>query len=157
MWSRHEHDSTPTLACIGEQPDQLGQLQIPARQYRRAAIESRRQLLRARRRIERRILCEDRVLQGSELRARLHPDLLDQRAARAAIGLERLGLPAAAVQGKHQLAVEVLAKRLLGDGGLQLRDQVRVPAERELGLDPCLEAAQRRSSRRAISVCANRS
>ena len=60
--------------------------------------------------------------------------------ARPAIGLERFGLPAAAVQGEHQLAVEVLAKRLLRYGGLQLRDQISVPAERELGLDPCLES-----------------
>ena len=35
--------------------------------------------------------------------------------------------------------MEVLAKRLLCDGGLQVRDQIRVPAECELGLDPGLE------------------
>ncbi len=57
----------------------------------------------------------------------------------AAVGLERLRLAAAAVQGEHQLAVQVLAERLLRHGGLELGDQIRVPAERELGLDARLE------------------
>ncbi len=134
-----EHDAAAPLAGVGQQRDQLGQLPIPARQYRRATIECRRQLVRAGRCIERRVLREDRLVQRAELRARLDADLLDQRAARSAEGLERLGLAAAAVQGQHQLAVQMLPKRLLGHGGLELGDQVRVSAERKLRIDPRLE------------------
>ncbi len=43
----NEHHAAAPLAGFGEQRDQLGQLPIPACQQRRAAIELRRELLRA--------------------------------------------------------------------------------------------------------------
>ena len=136
---RDEHHAAAPLARVGQQRDQLGQLPVPARQQRGATVECRRQLLRAGRRIERGVLREDRGLQPSQLCARLDADLLDQRAARHTVGLERLRLPAAAVQSQHQLAMQVLAKRLLSDSGLQFGHQIRVPADRQLRFDARLE------------------
>ena len=45
------------------------------------------------------------------------PDLFDQGLARLAVGVERLGLAAVAVEGEHPLRVQALAERLLGDRG----------------------------------------
>jgi hypothetical protein len=78
-------------------------------------------------------------VKGSQLGARLHAYLLDERPARPAVCLERLGLTAAAVEGEHQPAVQMLAQRLFRHGRLQFGDQVGVPGEGELGVDPGLE------------------
>jgi hypothetical protein len=78
-------------------------------------------------------------VQGSQLAGGLDADLLDERPARRAIGLERLGLATAPVQRQHQLAAEALAKRLFGDRGLQLCDDVLVAAEHQLRFDASLE------------------
>ena len=67
------------------------------------------------------------------------PKLVDERLPRRAVGLERLGLPPGAVEREHQLAAQALAQRVLGDERLELGHERRVPAERELGLDPLLE------------------
>ena len=48
--------------------------------------------------------------------------------ARLAVGVERVGLPAAAVQRQHPLRVQPLAQRLLGDERLELADHLAVPA-----------------------------
>ena len=135
--SRDEYYGGASLARVGQQRLQLGKLTVPTRQQRGATVQRRRKPLRRRR--ERRVLDEDRVLQGAQLRAGLQSDLLDQCATRPPVGLERISLPAAAVQGQHQLSVQVLAQRLLGHRSLELGDQVRVAAERELGLRASLE------------------
>ena len=53
--------------------------------------------------------------------------------------MERVGLPAAAVQREHQLSAQAFAERVLGDERLELRHQVVVAAERQVGVDPILE------------------
>ena len=58
---------------------------------------------------ERRILLQDAALELAERVARLEPELLEQVLARVAIGIERLGLPAGLVEGKHQLPSPALA------------------------------------------------
>ena len=62
------------------------------------------------------------------------------RASRYAV--ERLRLPARAVEREHQLAAQPLAVRVLRDQRLELADQLGVAAEREVGLDPLLERRQ---------------
>ena len=98
-----------------------------------------------------RVLLEDRPLEVTADPAGLDPELLDERAAGVPVGLQRVGLPAGAVERQHQLPARPLAQRVLGDERLELRDQLGVAAEREIGLDPVLEAARRSSSSRAIS------
>ena len=79
------------------------------------------------------------LLQPAQLRARLEPQLVDQRAARVGVGLERLGLATAAVEREHQLRAEPLPQRVACDERAQLRDQLGVAAEREVGVDAQLE------------------
>jgi hypothetical protein len=89
--------------------------------------------------VEHRVLGEDGLLQALQADARLDAQLVDQRQAGRAVGGQRLGLPAAAVQGEHQLAVQVLAERMLPDQRLQLTDQLLVAAEVQVGLDARLQ------------------
>ena len=91
------------------------------------------------RRRELRILPQDPSLQLLQLRRRVEPELVGEREPRRAVDLERLGLPAAAIERKHQLAAQPLAERVGGDERLQLADERGVAAERELGVDPLLE------------------
>ena len=90
-------------------------------------------------RIERRVMGQDRLLERAQVGPRLDADLLDQRVARAAVGLERVGLAPAAVERQHQRTVQALAQGLLGHRGLELRDQVGMAPEREFRLGPRLE------------------
>ena len=75
---------------------------------------------RGRRGVERGVLGEDRGLEALELGAGLQAEFLDERAAGAAVGFERVGLAAGAVEREHQLGVEALAVRVLGGQRLQL-------------------------------------
>ena len=93
-------------------------------------------------------------LQLLQLRRRVEPELVGEREPRRAVGLERLRLPAAAVERHHQLAAQPLPQRMRGHERLQLRDQLRVMAERELRVEPLLDRAhaqrlQPSASRRA--------
>ena len=83
---------------------------------------------------------EDGPLEARQRRAGLEPELRDERLAGVAIDGERLGLPAAPVEGQHELAARALAERLLRDQPLELGDQRAVPAEREVRLDALLES-----------------
>jgi hypothetical protein len=94
------------------------------------------------RRLKRHILGEDRLLERSERRAGFDPELLDEHLARLPVGLERLRLAVAAVESEDLLLAQALAQGVLADKRLQLADELGVPAERELGLDPLLDRAQ---------------
>ena len=80
---------------------------------------------RGRRRRQRRILREDRPLERAQPLARLDPELVDERAARVLVGLQRVGLAVAAVEREHQLAAQPLAVRVLGDQRLAARRPAR--------------------------------
>ncbi len=56
--------------------------------------------------------------------------------ARLSVDVERLCLPAGAVERTHQRAAQPLAEWVGGHECLELRDERSVPAERELRLDP---------------------
>ena len=89
-----------------------------------------------------RLLAQNRLLELLERRARIDAELLDERAARVPVDVERLRLPPRAVEREHELGAEALAERVGGDELLQLADDVRMPAEGEIRLDPALERGQ---------------
>ena len=91
------------------------------------------------RQLQIRLVAQHGLLQPAQVRARLEPELVDQRPPRVGVGLERLGLPAAAVQREHQLRAEPLPQRVARDQRAQLRDQLGVTTEREVGVDAQLE------------------
>ncbi len=84
-------------------------------------------------------MAQDGLLELIERRPWLDAELLDKRAARCLERLERIGLPAAAVEGQHELDAQTLPQRMLRDQRLELRDEVAVAAEREVGIDSLLE------------------
>jgi hypothetical protein len=66
-----------------------------------------------RRRIQRRILAEDRAVQLLELAPGLGADLVDEDAPGRCVRLEGVSLPPGAVEREHQLPPQTLAVRLL--------------------------------------------
>jgi hypothetical protein len=74
-------------------------------------------------------------VQALERGARLDPEVRDERAPRVPVGGERLGLPAVAVERKHELSPQALPQRLAGDRGLELGDDLGVPPQRQVGVD----------------------
>jgi hypothetical protein len=74
-----------------------------------------------------------------DLRSRLEADLGDQPPPRGPEGLERVLLPASAVEREHQLAHEPLARRVVDHELSQLPDELRVPAGGQVGLHTRLE------------------
>src|SRR5262249_24121562 len=97
-----------------------------------------RRLRRRGREVERRVLAQDGALELLQRLPGIEAELGDQRLAGPAIRLECLRLAAAAVEGEHQLPAEPLTQRLACDQHLELADQLRVTAEREVGIDPIL-------------------
>ena len=71
-------------------------------------------------------------MQAPQLRARLDPDRLDQRAPNVAIRVQRLDLPPRAVQRKHPLHMQALTHRLPGHQRIELANDLPVPAGREV-------------------------
>ena len=110
---------------------------VRARRTRPPAAPRRPRAGRAR--LERGVLVENRLVQLTQPRARLDAELVDQRAARRAVGLERVRLAPGPVQGHQQLPAQALAQRLLVDERLELGDELRTAAEREVGVDAVLE------------------
>ena len=88
------------------------------------------------------ILAQDRRLQLLQLPAGFDPELLGQRAARVAVGLERLGLPAAAVERQHPQRVQPLPPRALGQQRVELDDRLAVAPGGEILLDGQLDRAR---------------
>ena len=116
-----------------------------AHRHERPRPPARREGCCRRRRALRRgwkLLAQDRLLELLERRARIDAELLDERAARVPVDVQRLCLAARTVEREHQLGTEALAERVGGDELLQLSHDVRVPAEGKIGLDPALERGQ---------------
>ena len=86
-------------------------------------------------------MCQDRALDTLERRARLDAEFFHHRPAGRLVSGQRFWLPPAAVQGNHQLPLQPLAQRVLGNQRLQLANNVGVMAEREIGFDPVLDDA----------------
>src|SRR5262249_56579237 len=81
-----------------------------------------------------RILAENRALQLLQLLAGLDPELLDEHGSAALVHREGICLASAAVQREHELGTDVLSVGMCSDEHLERRDDVRVPAELELGI-----------------------
>ena len=77
-----------------------------------------------------------------QLGARLDPELFDEHLAGVAVGLQRVGLAAAAIQREHQLRVQPLAPRMPGREPLELADQLSVTPGGEIGLDAHLHGRE---------------
>ena len=69
----------------------------------------------------------------------LDAELLDQHPSRLLIQREGIRLPAAAVEGEHQLPARALAERMVTHDRVQFRHDLAVAAPCKLGLDPPLE------------------
>jgi hypothetical protein len=126
-------------AVAAQERDQLVELRAAADERRRGGGQMAAGAQLGRLDEQRRVLAQDRRLQLPQCRAGLHAELVDQRAPRAAVGVERVRLAAAAVEREHQRAPQPLPERLGGDQLLQLGEQLAVPAEREVGLEPVLD------------------
>ncbi|WSA39453.1 hypothetical protein OG946_20075 [Streptomyces sp. NBC_01808] len=87
-------------------------------------------------------VAEDRQVGLLQLGARADAEFLVEQRAGAVVPLQRLGLPARAVQGPHELGGEPLAHRVPRDVDGQFADGVLVPPQRELGLGPLLDGDQ---------------
>ena len=96
--------------------------------------------LRCRRR-QRRVVAQDRLLELAQLDRRLDPELLHERPSRGLVGGERVRLPARPVQRQHQLAAQPLPVGVLAHQPLEIANHLRLPAERQLRLDPPLDRA----------------
>jgi hypothetical protein len=92
-----------------------------------------------RNRCDRRVVGEDRLLDPSELRPRLEPELVGKHAPGVLECLERVGLAATAVEREHQLPPEALPERVVGERRTERRRELAVLAEGEPDLEAFLE------------------
>ncbi|GAA2839505.1 hypothetical protein GCM10020220_030570 [Nonomuraea rubra] len=69
------------------------------------------------------------------------PQLVDERLARLGEDVERVALPAAAVQGQHELGAQPLAQRVVGGERDQLGDDLGVVAELQVHVHERLDDA----------------
>ena len=117
----------------------------PSQRAADSGQRGRRRFLDRRRRrrlcckLQRRVLVQYLALELLERRARLDPDLLDERLPPALEDLQRVRLPSAAIEGEHQLGAGTLTERRSGDERLQLGDELVVAAERQIGVEPIVE------------------
>ena len=116
---------------------------------------------RLRRRRDGGILVEHRPLERLQLLPGLDAELVHERLARGAVRRERVGLAAGAIEREHLLGAEALAVRVLRHERVELRHELRVLPEREVGIDPLFECAEsllfepagrRRGERLAVEV-----
>ena len=127
-----------------EQGRELAQLRCAADRVRRrrGQPDRARRLALGSGQVERRVVLQDRALELAQLGRGDDAEPLVEQAVALAVQLERLGLPPGAVEREHQLAAGALAQRLGRDVRGERGDHVLVPSQRELGLEPLLEAAE---------------
>ena len=88
------------------------------------------------------VLAQDRLVQRAQLRSGLDADLLDERAPRPPVGLERFGLAPDRYSASISCPCNRSLQRMLGDERLELADQLAVRAGGEVGVDRPLERGQ---------------
>ena len=99
-------------------------------------------LLLGRLELELRLLHEDRPLQPLEGGAGVEAELVAEQPACLPVGIERCGLTAGPVERKHQLPAHAFTKGLGGDERLELGDELSVPPERQVRVDPVFERGE---------------
>jgi hypothetical protein len=85
---------------------------------------------------------QDRLVELAQRRRRLDAQLVGEGPAQPGVRRHRVRLPLAAVEGQHELAVERLPHRVQRDQPLQRADQLGVPPELQLGVEPPLGGDQ---------------
>ena len=90
--------------------------------------------------VERSVLPQDQPLELLQPLRRVDAELVAKHPLEALERLERLGMPAAAVEGEHQLASQPLTERVPANERIELGHELSVEAERELRVDALLEA-----------------
>jgi hypothetical protein len=94
------------------------------------------------RELEGRIVRENLALKLLELATRFEPKLVGQQRSSSLVDVERICLTAGAIERKHELRAEAFSERMLADERLDVADDRRVAARREVGLDPLLHARE---------------
>ncbi len=92
--------------------------------------------------VERWVVFEDALFEGSQLGSGLEAKLVGQLLTPAAIGVERLGLSSAAVEREHQLSAQPLTVRVQSDERLELANQSSMMTLHEIRLDTILERCE---------------
>ena len=85
---------------------------------------------------------EDGGVQAPQRLPGIDPELVGEQVADPPVGGQRVGLPAAAVQRQHELAVQPFPQRMVGDQPLQFGGERVVPAKRQVSLDPALPGGE---------------
>jgi hypothetical protein len=85
---------------------------------------------------------EDGALDPTELAAGFQAELVAQDRPGAAVGSEGLGLPAAPVEGDHQVGPEPLPEGMLPHERLEFTDELSGAAGGEVGADAGFEGGQ---------------
>jgi len=93
-------------------------------------------------RCQRLVVLEDLTFELLQRLARLEAELLGERATPLLVDLQRLGLPARAVEREHELATEPLPERVLRDERPELDDRLGVTRKGERGFDSFLARCQ---------------
>ena len=81
-----------------------------------------------------RIAVEDLLVHDAQRRARIDAELVDEPFAHLSIGVESVGLPAAAVLGQHQLPCQALVEGVGLQSRSELAEQVGVPSGAQRGV-----------------------
>ncbi len=87
-------------------------------------------------------MSEDRGLELVQRRARLDPELADEQLSRRRVHGQCVGLATRTVEREHELGTKALAERMFPDERVDLGDELRVPSQREIGVDALLENDQ---------------
>ena len=82
------------------------------------------------------ILGQNGALEPLELRPGLEPELAGEQPAAVAVDLQRVALPATAIEREHRLATQALAQRIRGDERVELSDELAVATELQERFDP---------------------
>ena len=85
---------------------------------------------------------EDGALQALELFAGVQAEVVDEHVAGVLVLGQCVGLPAAAIQGEHQLRPQTLAVGMLDDQRAELGHDLAMATQREIRVDPGLERTQ---------------
>ena len=82
------------------------------------------------------------MLELAQRDSRFEPELLDERRTSLPVALEGLCMAPRAIERRHQLPPQPLPHRVRGNQKLELRDELRMPAELQIKLCALLEAVE---------------
>ena len=92
--------------------------------------------------VQRLVVREDGHVQPPQRLPGVDAEFAGEQVADPPVGGQRLRLSAAPVQRQHELAVQPLPQRMVGDQPLQFSGQRVVPAKRQVSFDPALPGGE---------------